>query len=315
MSIEPIRLQAQLEELNTQLAADESDYEYQLQLYQKQQEVLEALAQADPGQYLPQLAHALQELGWLHSIFQDYRKASDCYWKALSIREQLAAVSPDDCAAELLDLCIHFYESCDKEEDAAWQESFFRKSLALLENKPLSQQAILDTAHIHAMFGMFYNKLSQPQQAIAYFRKALDILEQQEAAAPGCCSVLLSAVCRSLGDLQKAQGNISQALVYFRKELHVIEQQEAANPSSFLFELLFSLIQLGDLCSALRSQEAEGFYLRALECCEKLSPNLPNSSTSLQATIYRSLSEYCLAAGNPSQAALWSAKAQSLQKQ
>jgi signal transduction histidine kinase/Tfp pilus assembly protein PilF len=146
--------------------------------------------------------------------------------------------------------------------------TYFDQALSLA----MSQEDDKQTARSYHNLGLLKKQLSQPIEAIQYFRKA-----QQYAKSEGT----IAKIRLDLGGCYTMKNNADSALLHFAKASEYFEEKQNAD------ELIFLYNSLGNLYMSLNEyQKARSYYFKCLEM------DLQSDNTNILYSIYNNLGRY-----------------------
>jgi tetratricopeptide (TPR) repeat protein len=289
-----------------------------LQAYQKELELCEALAQADPNNADAKrdLAFSHQRLGDVHLRRGATDEALQSYQKSLELREALAQADPNNADAKS-NLAFSHQRLGDVHlrlgaTDKALQayEKDLELSEALANADPNNALGKSNLAFSYSRLGDVRLRRGATDKALQAFQKGLELSEALAQADPNNADAKrgLANSYSKLGDVHLRRGATDKALQAFQKELDLSEALAQADPNNaeakrdlafsyenmarvkrFFYNLAQVTEQGGDLILA------RPYYEKMLAVDRQLSERMPQSADARRevASDCEMLSQFC----------------------
>jgi len=179
------------------------------ELYQEALGIRRELAKANPQVYLPDVAMTLNNLGNLVQADSGRRsEAEKLYQEALKIYRELAKANPQvylpNVANTLNNLGALVQADSGRHSEA---EKFYQEALGIRRElaKANPQVYLPDVANTLTAFGVAYLHWQQPEEAIIYFKEAIEIFSFFAEQAPQVFSGKLELTRRLLQQANEAK--------------------------------------------------------------------------------------------------------------
>jgi len=209
----------------------------------------------------PDVAVAFSNLGDLYKEMGEYKKAEECYRKALSIRESVYPAGHESIGWSKNDLALLYQQMNRYKEARDLFEALvaLRKELYKTENHPAVATAISN-------LGDLYEKMGEYKKAEECYRKALSIRESVYPAGHesiGWSKNDLALLYQQMNRYKEAR-DLFEALVALSKELYKTENHPT---------VATAISNLGDLYKEMGEyKKAEECYRGALKILESILP-------------------------------------------
>ncbi|TAK44970.1 MAG: tetratricopeptide repeat protein, partial [Saprospiraceae bacterium] len=236
--------------------------------YREALKIRKALAEKNPGTFLPDVAASLNNLGNLLKANQSFAEAEAAYRGALKIRRALAEKNPDaflpDVAMSLNNLGALLYANQSfGEAEAAYREAL-KIYRALADKNP--DAFLNDVAMtLNNLGALLFTNQSFAEAEVA-FREVLKIRRALAEKNPDAFLPDLAGNLDNLGTLLSYNLSFAEADTAYREALKIRRALAEKNPDAFLPGVAESLNNLGLLLKANQSfGEAEAVYREALK--------------------------------------------------
>jgi tetratricopeptide (TPR) repeat protein len=207
------------------------------------------------------------QLGYIKNNQGDYKKAIECYKKALKMKEKTLASNHPDLATSYSNIGL----MSDKMGEYPKALSFYEKALEIRQKTLPPNHPDLATSYDN--IGAVYRNMEEYSKALSLYEKAVEI--RQKTLPPNHPSLATSY--NDIGAVYRNVEEYSKALSFYEKALEI--EEKTAPPNHPLLATSYNNIaavhrNMGDYSEAL------SFYERALEIEEKtLPPNHPDLAT------------------------------------